>query len=832
MRFATLLLTLISPLFLAAQIQISGKVFDEKGEPLPYATIYERNSSNGTVSNAKGEYHLTVGAGDHEIVFQYIGYVTRVETVKAGSKPVHLDARLESSNLELNEVVITSEDPAVRIMREVIARRKYYKSKVKDYSCDAYIKGFYKLLDAPKKVLGQDVGNMGGILDTNRAGVIYLSESVSKVYFQLEPTRRKEVMVSSKVSGNDKGFSMNRATFTDFDLYDEKLDIEREILSPLADNAFSYYDFKFKGDFKDLNGATIDKIQVIPKRAADPTFSGYLYVVDSWWNLSGADLALTGAAIKQPVLDTLRIRQEFVMLDKPDTWRVLTQVTSFKFGIFGFKVDGFFNSVFSNYDLKPKFAPGFFDKEVFKVDKSAAERDTDYWAATRPVPLTVEEQRDYVKKDSLQKIWKSKEFLDSMDRKDNRFKASNLLMGYTWNNSFKHRSVSYPAATKWVQFNTVQGWLLDVQPEWQRDADARGTRYWRATGDLNYGFSEKKLRGWFKLRRRMESIHYSTIEASGGTATSQFNERNPISRLVNTEYSLFAARNYMKLYDKTYGKVEFSQVPVAGISYQVSAEYARRSPLVNHSDFSWRKSAESRYTPNAPVPELDGQTAFRATDLFAVDVNLRFRFGQRYSTYPDYRYYQGNDKPVIDLHYRHAIPGVFGSDADFNYASIRFSQDALSWGLAGYTEWSVIGGVFFNRGSMSFMDMNQSLGNQTIFGTPNNYSQQFLLFPYYAYATSEPFMEAHLQHHLQGWLLDKIPGVRKLNWKEVFGASVFYSAQESQDPAYTGKLPYWELNFGFENIGIKAIRPLRIDVACGFYGKDYYRTGIVIGMSL
>lgn len=832
MRFATLLLTIFPFLVLSAQTRISGKVFDENGEPLPYATVYVHNSSNGTISNAQGEYHLSVSPGDHDMVFQYIGYSTEVKAFHAGTSPLHLDAHLKPSDLELKEVVITSEDPAVRIMREVIAKRRYYKNKVRDYSFDAYIKGFYKLLDAPQKLLGQEVGNMGGILDTNRAGVIYLSESVSRVYYRSDPARKKEVMISSKVSGNDKGFSMNRATFTDFDLYDEKLEIEREILSPLADNAFNYYDFKFKGDYRDPNGATIDKIQVIPKRAADPTFSGYLYVVDSWWNLAGADLSLTGAAIKQPVLDTMRIQQQFVMLEQPDTWRLLTQVTNFKFAIFGFKVSGFFNSIFSHYDLKPQYAPGFFDKETFKVDKSATERDTAYWATIRPVPLTAEEEQDYVKKDSLQKIWKSKEFLDSLDRKGNRFKASNLLLGYTWNNSYRHRSVSWPAATKWVQFNTVQGWLLDIQPEWQRDADARGTRYWRATGDLNYGFAEQKLRGWLKVRRRLESIHYATLEISGGTATAQFNERNPITRLVNTGYSLFAARNYLKLYDKTYGKIEFSQTPVAGISYQASAEWARRRPLVNHTSFSWNKSAESRYTPNMPVPQPDEPAAFPATDLFAVELNLRFRFGQRYSTYPDYRFYQYSDKPVIDLYYRHAFSGVLGSDADFNYASVRISQDALSWGLAGYTEWSAIGGVFFRKKSMSFMDMNQTMGNQTIFGKPNSYNRQFLLFPYYAYATDKPFFEAHAQHHLQGWLLDKIPGLRKLNWKEVFGASLLYSGQPSQDPAYSGKLPYWEVNFGFENIGIKAIRPLRVDVACGFFGKDYYRTGVVIGFNL
>lgn len=600
----------------------------------------------------------------------------------------------------------------------------------------------------------------------------------------------------------------------------------------LGVNGYSCHNFKWAGSYTDLNGYTIEKIKVTPKRPADPTFSGFLYVVDAWWNLAGADLALTGAAIKQPVLDTMRIQQQYVLIDKPDTWRLLTQVTSFKFGIFGFKINGFFNGIFSNYDLKPAFDKNFFGRETFKVDKIATTHDTLYWASVRPMPLTVEESNDYTKKDSLQKIWKSKTYLDSIDRKENKFKLNNLLFGYTWNNSYKHRSVSYPAAAKWIQFNTVQGWLLDIQPTWKRDADDRGTSFWRAKGNLNYGFSETKLRGWLNLQRRFESIKYTTLEVSGGTMVDQFNDARPVSPLLNTSYILFSENNYLKLYDKTFAKAEWSQVLIPGISLKASAEWAQRKPLINHSSYSWRKGDISRYTSNAPIPALENQPGFQAPDIFLLGLDLRFRIGQEYSTYPDLRSYSGSKWPDFTLRYRKAIPKLLGSDANFDFAQVLIRQSDLSWGLAGYTDWSVGGGMFLQKKALSFMDLYHPLGNLTIFGVPDNYNRSFLLLPFYAYATDQPFVEAHAQHHLQGWLLDKIPLVRKLNWKEVFGASVFYADQPSADATFKGKLPYWELNFGFENIGYKAIRPLRVDVAWGFFGQDFYRTSVIIGIDL
>jgi hypothetical protein len=832
MKKSLLFALLFLPLFVFCQV--TGKVTDESGEPLAYATVYVRNTSNGTVTNADGEFRLSTGKGQQEIVFQYIGYKQHVEKIMVGEKTVRLNVRLESSNLELGEVVVSSVDPAVRIMREVIAKRRYYKKKTANYACDVYIKGFYKLVDSPKKIMGQDVGNMGGILDSTGSGVIYLSESVSKVWSQDPPGRKKEVMVSSRVSGSENGYSINRATLTEFNLYDERLEVEREILSPLADNAFSYYNFKHAGRFKNELGYTIEKIKVIPKRSADPTFSGFLYVVDDQWLLSGADLFLTGSSIKQPVLDTMRIQQQFVPLGANDSWGLLTQVTSFKFGIFGFKIGGFFNSVFSNYDLQPKFEDGLFSKETFKIEDKATERTVDYWNDTRPVALTEEEGKDFVKKDSLLKIWKSKAYMYSIDKKDNKFQLNNLLLGYTWSNSYKRKSVSYPAAFKWIQFNTVQGWLLDIRPEWEKRSDERGTKQWKADGDLNYGFAEKKVRANLKIERRFESIRYRTLSVEGGTTTQQFNDRDPISPMINTYYSLFAKRNYLKLYDKTYARANWSQVLVTGLSLRASAEWAKRKPLANQSDFSWNKKTERAYTPNEPVPDasIGEPAAFPASDIFSVEAQLVFRPKQEYSSYPQFRAYTNSGLPEFVLAYRKALPVGKNNWADFDLIKFQIRQNELSWGLGGHTEWTAGGGYYIRNNNLSFMDLHHASGNQTILGKPDSYVRSFFLLPYYAYSTDKLYAEVHAQHHLEGYLLDKIPLLRKLNWKEVFGVNLYYADQPSRDPGFTGKLPYWELNWGFENIGIKAIRPLRVDFAFGFFGDNFYRSGVVLGVNL
>ncbi|MEQ1746549.1 MAG: DUF5686 and carboxypeptidase regulatory-like domain-containing protein [Saprospiraceae bacterium] len=823
----------IAAMPLPALAQLSGTVLDEAGEPLPYATVYALHSTNGTVANSDGEYRIALQPGTYDIVFQYIGYKQRVEKIVIASKPVRLDVRLEASDLQLSEVVITSEDPAYPIMRKAIAKREYYKKRTAEYSCDTYIKGFNKLLSAPEKVLGQEVGDMGGILDSNRTGVIYLSESVSKLYVKTDPARTKEIMVSSKVSGNSNGFSVNRATLTNFNLYEEHLEVQRTILSPLADNAFSYYEFRLQGRYTDENGYNIYKIEVTPKREESPTFHGHLYIVDDWWNLASVDLKLTGKSIQQPILDTLNIRQQFVPVNKPDEWCLLSQNTGYTFAVFGFKIAGFFNGIFSNYNLKPQFGPEFFGREQFRIEKEANERDSTYWSTVRPVPLTAEEAGDYVKKDSLETIWESKAYLDSIDRKRNSFKPMNLLFGYTWRNSYKKSRISYPALYEGIQFNAVQGWLLNFTPTWRQSEGKQRSRYWELDGVLNYGFSEKRLRGSIRLERRFESFFYTNAEIAGGVAVEQFDRQGQIGELPNLLYSVLEKKNYMKLYEKAFARAKVAQNVAPGLRLELAGEFAERRALVNHSDYSLLRR-DREYAPNAPLPVPPAepeQPFFNPNRTFTVELGARIRFGETYSSYPEFRAYHRSKWPELTLHYTKAIPGVFGSEMDFDLVQVRLAQNDLQLGLLGYSEWMLGGGTFLGKERIEFMDFYHPKGNQTILGSPNNYGRGFFLLPYYEFSTAGTYGYAHWRHHFNGWIWDRLPLLRKLSWKEAIGFGFYYADKyAAQADATNSKLPYWEASFGLYNIGASVFRILHVDVAVGFFGEKHHRTGVVIGL--
>jgi len=98
-------------------------------------------------------------------------------------------------------VVINSEEnPANKIIRNAIAKRKENLDKLRTYKANFYSRGMMKITNAPKKILGQEVGDLGGALDSTRSGIVYLSETISKLEYQA-PKRLKETITASKVSG-------------------------------------------------------------------------------------------------------------------------------------------------------------------------------------------------------------------------------------------------------------------------------------------------------------------------------------------------------------------------------------------------------------------------------------------------------------------------------------------------------------------------------------------------------------------------------------------------------------------------------------------------------
>ena len=95
------LTVLLTSTIVYAQTQISGTVVDATGEAIIGATIMEKGSSNGTITDFDGNFTIKVNEGT-TLVISYIGYDSQELPAKNGMK-----VTLKDNAKELAEVVVT-----------------------------------------------------------------------------------------------------------------------------------------------------------------------------------------------------------------------------------------------------------------------------------------------------------------------------------------------------------------------------------------------------------------------------------------------------------------------------------------------------------------------------------------------------------------------------------------------------------------------------------------------------------------------------------------------------------------------------------------------------
>ena len=800
--------------------QIKGTISDEAGVPLPFVNIYLENTYVGTTSNEKGQYELNVQNKEQvTIIFQYLGYKTQKHILDIKKLPYTFNVTLKEENYKLNEVVLSSKDnPANAIIRSAIANRKKNSDKTARFTADFYSRGIFRMKNAPKKILGQEIGDFDGALDSTGSGILYLSETVSKITFE-KPDKLKERIIASKISGKNNGFSYNTAQATSYDFYDNTVELGVNLISPIADNAFAYYKYTLEGTFYDDNNNLINKIKVTPKRDAEPVFEGHLFIVEDSWAIYGVDLDIKGYRMKEEFLDVMTLKQNYSYNKTNQLWAKNSQSLTFEAGAFGIKFNGKFTYVYRNYDFKEQFEKKTFTREILSFEDNANKKDSIYWNMMRPVPLTEEENNDYLRKDSIQTLRKSKPYLDSIDAKNNKFKILKILTGYSYRNSFENWNFNYEGIIKLIRFNTVQGWHLSTGISYiKRNEETR--KYLTYGADFNYGFSEEKFRTTGFFSTRLDTKTNSLLTLNGGSKVEQFNANNPISNLINTASSIFFKDNYMKLYEKNFVKASYQQEAINGLYLVGSIEYGERKPLFNNSDYVMFNQ-DKKYTSNNPLNPDDYTTAaIEKHNLFKANVNARINFGQKYLSRPDGKFNIRNEKyPTVFVGYE---KGFAGSEENYNYdflAARVYYEKTI--GNKGSFAINLKGGKFFGADGISFVDYKHFNGNQTHVSTADRYLNEFNLLPYYSYSTNNSYMETHLEHNFEGFIMNKIPLLNKLKSTMVLG----YHQLATPDVK-----PYQEFSIGLDKLGFGKFKLLRVDYVRAYSGSSYLGDGVMFGM--
>lgn len=805
---------------------IRGRITNERQEPLPFATIFIKGTTAGTTSNAAGQYHLELPAGSYTIVCQYMGYNRAEKQVTVTDAEQVIDMTLSPQSMQIKEIVIKSdgEDPAYAIIRNAIKKRSFYRHQVNEYTCNDYIKGMFKLRNVPDRFFGKKIDKNDLGVDSAGQGVIFLSESLTKIAYR-EPGDLKVEVLSSRQSGGGLGFS-----FPAFiELYDNNVTAvfsqfsKRGYVSPIAENALSFYKYRLEGVFQD-DGKTVNKIAVIPERKFEPLFSGYIFITDDDWRIHSADLLLT-KDYELELMDTLRIRQIHVPVNN-EVWRTKDQVIYIAAKQFGFDMAGTSVNVYSNYNLKPELPKKYFDNTILRYDTAFDKKILSYWDSIRPVPLEKEELKDFHVKDSTamanRDSLKSSRHLDTLRKKQPRVKMTDFLWSGVRHQYYFQRDtgiyshqLEIKGLLQQLEYNTVEGLVLSVEPS--INFNLPGKQQLKISPFIRYGFSNTHLNvygdiNWSRESRLANHYGRDAWTLSGGKRISQFNHEDPISPVANAFYSLFLKENYMKLYENRYAALSYKRRFESDAVLSLGVTYEDRLPVENTTDFVIFKNAHKQFLPNHPYELAD--IPFNRNQALVLDLGFSFQPGQHYIALPDRKIPVGSKYPTFSVGYSKGIPDIGGSDANFDKWKFHIN-DSKNLRLFGQFFYNLGTGGFLNSKHVDLPDYQHFNGNQTFYNM--KYLNSFQLAPYYKYSTVAPFYAtANVEHHFNGLLTNKVPLLKQLKWTLVAGSNAFYVNRDNN---------YVEVFAGLENI----FKLIRVDVIAGYQSKDNTRIGVRVG---
>lgn len=348
LRIFLYIFILIIPGISKAQI-IKGRITDQSGQPIPYATVYISELRQGTTSNAKGDYEIRLPAGKYLIQYQSLGYQQVFFDVTLNNQLIIKDIVLPLQYYQLPEVRVsaTGEDPAYAIMRRAVGMAPYYLNHVSYYKSNVYLKGnlvinkFPKILQRSLKAELKKSSSSRRNDHQIKEGDAFLMESVNELEFTA-PDKYIQRIISAQSSFPEAAYGISPLDYIEASFYEPVL--ADMAISPLSPQAFNYYRFRYLGATSQGN-FYISKIEVIPKRKSQQLFYGTIFIIEDLWCLHSVDLTNENLAGK------IRVQQLYIQI-QDDIWMPVSHKFDINISIMGFKADAFYGSSVKYLEVK------------------------------------------------------------------------------------------------------------------------------------------------------------------------------------------------------------------------------------------------------------------------------------------------------------------------------------------------------------------------------------------------------------------------------------------------------------------------------------------------
>lgn len=756
------LLLLFAPALHAQKMtRIKGRVIDVRTkEALPFVNIVFVGKNLGGITDYNGEYYIETQWASDSLQASFMGYKSQACPVKKGERQT-INFSLRPKNITLKEVEVKAKkvryrnknNPAVALVQKVIKNKKLNrKENLNYYEYEKYekdefdlnnITDKYKKKKALKKF--QLIFNFVDTSDINGKPFlpVFFKETRSKVYYRKTPQSKKEYIMGTKMTGfheyvDNQGVGyMIDNLYEDIDLYDNTIMLlTNPFISPISVIAPSIYKFLII-DTLNVNGYNCIRLGFQPRNKQDFAFAGNLYITnDNRYAVVKADMHVS-KDINLNFVNDLKIIQEYTFINNK-AWMLTTDKLIVDFnlgkkgiGMFGRKSIYYDNFVFNKHMPDSLYAG---TKEVMKpgYDK----KDSLFWKNHRLVDLTKQEKDIYKMVDSVQNVPAFKRTMDIVML---------LVAGY-WN----FDKIDVGPINTFYSFNDVEGFRLRLGG---RTSDKFNKKF-RLSGYGIYGFEDKQFK-------------YSAM------ATWSLNNK---ALKDNPKHTLSLQYQYETNFPGM--EVEFINEDNFLLSFKRGVAdkifYNRMLKIEHYRD--WKDGFSTTLVLRNIQRKPGGTLYFNYVDGHSVqsitssEITACIRFA------PNEKFYQGIDykvpiitnHPILQFSYTQGVKGILGSD--YSYSKLKFNAFKRFYeGPLGFTNTEIEAGRIF--GKVPFLLLDLPRANQTYSYQLRSYNMMnFLEF------ASDKYVSLFVEHHFNGFILNKIPLIKKLKWRSIISFKGLYGS--------------------------------------------------------
>ena len=793
-QLAFLFLLLIASA-LVAQTKASGEVKDEFGEPVAFAIVIFKDSNEGTITDENGRFYLESDENHQALWISFVGYEMK-DFPLPKKVNYNLEIVLKEEVEALNEVVVFSgktskkNNPAIDILRKIWEnRRENGVKKFKQYQYDKYEKLEFdlntidsaliksKIFKGMEFVFDQvDTSNITG----NTYLPIFVNEAYSEIYGDNNLNEEKEVLQGNKASGfenNQSLIAFVKDLYSDYNVYDNYLKFfDKAFTSPLSTTGIDVYNYVLLDSaFRDNKWCY--NIIYYPRRKNELTFKGDFWVNDSTWAIKEINLQASKSANLNWVRDVY-IEQEFEVLN--DSIFLITRdyfMSDFSLrkkegarGVYGKRT-----TLYDNYEFDKEKGKEFYKAQLDPYQEQVYNRSDDFWNERRMEPLSKDEEGVYKMLDTLKTVPRFKTLYNL---------GATLASGY-----YEFDNFDFGPIFSTFGFNEAEG--IRVR--------AGGRTYfgqndpWRLEGFMAYGFRDNKFKygisGKALLDRKTRLIIFGgnrrDVEQTGASLTSS---TDVLGRNLASS-SLITVGANDKLTNLNLSTIGFEMEPAKNFIFRITAAYRTLRSATDTFSLSY---IDENGTIQSELKQPE------------IDLSLNYTPGRKTIGYGVEQKVVNDDFPIFFASFTNGLKDVLGGDFEYQKVQGLYMQP---WNIGGFGRMltTIEAGKIYGEVPLGLL--SPIPGNQTLFSIYNTFNQ----LDFYEFV-SDTYVSFHMQHNFGGRIFGRIPGIRKLNLREVVGFRAVYGQISEANQAlnvdpmgnpviYTAPEDiYWEWSVGVGNI--------------------------------